>query len=690
MNELLFEIGTEEIPAGYIMPALQYLEKAAADKFRELNLNFSGIRTFGTPRRLTLAVEGLDSAQADMVKEHIGPPAKAGFDGEGKPTKAAVGFAASKGLDVAALQVVDTPKGQYLLAKEEVRGRETMELLPAVLEELLRGISFPKSMRWAHTTLSFARPIQWLLALFGGKVVDFTIEGITSGDTTKGHRFMAPDTFAVTSGNDYVERLRGGEVVVDPALRREMVVEEVRRAVKRKVGDQGTPMVDENLVDIVTNLVEMPCGVCGRFDEKFLELPGEVLITSMREHQKYFPVADHDGKLLPLFVAMNNTRIKNEEKAANGHERVLRARLEDAFFFYSEDKKTSLEQRAQGLGGIVFHHKLGTMAQKIARCETLASYLAKQLDPSVEELAVRAAKLAKADLLTEMVGEFPTLQGVMGKYYGVRDGEDGRVAGAIQDHYKPVRPGDALPADLVGAIVGLADRIDTVCGCFAIGEKPTGAADPFGLRRLSLGLIQIVRGLELTISLQDLVIKGLAAYGDLVKDGGEVAEQVLEFIRLRFENDCVSKGMKAEVVQAATAVAFDDILDCVRRMNGLDAIRQREQFSVLAGSFKRIRNIIKENSTIDINPALMAHEAEKQLHAVLSEVEQKSGSLIAAKKYEDALETFLLMKEPVDKFFDDVMVMDEDPAIRQNRLNLLTALAELILRVGDISRMSVE
>ena len=523
MNELLFEIGTEEIPAGYIKPALQYLEKAAADKFSELNLKFRGIRTFGTPRRLTLAVDGLETAQADMTKEHVGPPAKAGFDTDGNPTKAAVGFAKSKGLEVTDLEVVDTPKGQYLLAKEDVRGRETIDLLPSVLEELLRGITFPKSMRWAHTTLSFARPIQWLLAIFGGKSVNFTIEGITSGDSTKGHRFMAPESFSVSTVKDYVEQLRKREVVVDLAVRREMVIEEVREAVKQKVGDQGTPLMDEALVDIVTNLVELPCGVCGRFDESFLELPEEVLITSMREHQKYFPVVDAQSKLLPLFVAMNNTRIKDKEKAANGHERVLRARLEDAIFFYAEDKKTSLAKHALGLGGIVFHHKLGTMAQKCERMGGLASYLARKLDPETEQAAVRAAGLVKADLLTEMVGEFPTLQGVMGKYYGLRDGEDKRVAQAIEDHYKPVRPGADLPDDLIGAIVGLADRIDTVCGCFAIGQKPTGAADPFGLRRLSLGLIQIVRGLELTLSLKDLVLQGLAGYGELVKDGTEIA-----------------------------------------------------------------------------------------------------------------------------------------------------------------------
>ncbi|MDH3348127.1 MAG: glycine--tRNA ligase subunit beta [Desulfobulbaceae bacterium] len=690
MNELLFEIGTEEIPAGYIKPALQYLEKEAADKFSELNLKFIGIRTFGTPRRLTLAVEGLETAQADMTKEHVGPPAKAGFDADGNPTKAAVGFAKSKGLEVTDLEVVDTPKGQYLLAKEDVRGRETIDLLPSVLEDLLRGIAFPKSMRWAHTTLSFARPIQWLLVLFGGKIVNFTIEGITSGNSTKGHRFMAPEPFSVSSIDDYVEQLRKQEVVVDPAVRREMVIDEVREAVKQKIDDQGTPLVDEALVDIVTNLVELPCGVCGRFDESFLELPEEVLITSMREHQKYFPVVDAQSKLLPLFVAMNNTRIKDKEKAANGHERVLRARLEDAIFFYGEDKKTTLAERSQGLGGIVFHHKLGTMAQKAERMGGLASYLARKLDPETEQASVRAAGLVKADLLTEMVGEFPTLQGVMGKYYGLRDGEDKRVAQAIEDHYKPVRPGADLPTDLVGAIVGLADRVDTVCGCFAIGQKPTGAADPFGLRRLSLGLIQIVRGLELTLSLKDLVLHGLAGYGDLVKDGNEIAEQVIEFIRLRFENDSVAKGMKSQVVLAATSVDFDDILDCVQRMNGLDSIRRREEFSVLAGSFKRIRNIIKDNVAIDINSSLFSHEAEKELHLVLTEVEQKSSSLITAKQYEEALETFLLMKEPVDKFFDDVMVMDDDLAVRQNRLNLLTALANLILQVGDISKMSVE
>ncbi|MCL2790444.1 MAG: glycine--tRNA ligase subunit beta [Desulfobulbus sp.] len=688
MSELLFEIGIEEIPAGYIQPALDTLAAEAGRKLRGLELAFGSIRSFGTPRRLTLAITGLQSRQADRRQEHIGPSKQAGFDANGNLTKAAEGFARSRGLEPGQLQVVTTPKGEYLMAVEDVKGQETAVLLPVLLESLIRELVFPKSMRWASTSLAFARPIQWLLALYDGAVVPMTIEGLTSGRSTRGHRFMAPEAVEVDGIDSYLDALTDRFVIVDPAERRAKVVEEVRRAVSEGAGIAGAhPVLHEGLLETVTNLVESPCAVCGRFDRKFLQLPEEALVTSMREHQKYFPVVGTDGRLLPLFVAVNNTRIADQALAASGHERVLRARLEDGLFFFNEDRKRPLADRCQELHGIVFQNKLGTMQAKSERLAGLAGLLADQVAPGLRDDAIRAANLAKADLLTTMVGEFPSLQGIMGRVYGLHDGERPEVAQAIEEHYLPIRAGGELPQSLLGALVGIADRLDTLVGCFAIGEKPTGNKDAFGLRRQAIGLISLLRGLHISLSLKTAVAAALAGYAGVVEQKTAVVDEVVHFIRLRFENEQIAAGLPQELVEAATSVDFDDPVDCLERIEALNQIRGQESFAVLAGSFKRIRNIIKDNRTIAIDEALLTEPAEKELFAALAAVRATALPLLDNRAYQPALLALLEIKSPVDRFFDEVMVMAEDAALRQNRLNLLTALGELILRVGDISRM---
>jgi glycyl-tRNA synthetase beta chain len=440
----------------------------------------------------------------------------------------------------------------------------------------------------------------------------------------------------------------------------------------------------------VTNLVEYPYGVCGRFEEKFLELPDETLVTSMREHQKYFPVAGTDGRLLPLFVAVNNTRIDDLALAASGHQRVLRARLEDGLFFFNEDRKRPLADRCSELQGIVFQNKLGTMLAKSERVVKLAGILAETIAPELKEDVVRVATLAKADLLTAMVGEFPSLQGIMGRVYALNDGEKLEIALAIEEHYLPVRAGGEIPQSLLGALVGIADRLDTLVGCFAIGEKPTGNKDAFGLRRQAIGLISIIKGLQVAFSLRDMATAALGGYEGVVDQNPTVVDEVVDFIRLRFENDMVAGGLPQELVEAGTLVAFDNVVDCLKRIEALDQIRSQESFRVLAGSFKRIRNIVKNNKTTEVNGALLSEAAEQQLFAALTEVQAKAKPLIERQEYCNALLVLLEMKEPVDQFFDKVMVMAEDTAVRQNRLNLLTAFGELVLSVGDISRMHVD
>ncbi len=690
MSQLLFEIGTEEIPASYIRPALTFLEQAVQEKFHELGLSFGWVRSAGTPRRLTLAVDDVQDEQPTRLQEHIGPAKQAAFAADGQPTKAALGFARSKGVAVEDLQIISTAKGEYLMAVEEIKGKAAAELLPALLEELLRSIPFPKSMRWAETKLTFARPVQWLLALHGGKVIEMRVEHLQTGDTTFGHRFLSPEPVQVRSFEDYLAKLADKAVIADSEARRAIVIAEVQKAVQEQAGAAAEPLLDEGLLDIVTNLVEKPHGVCGSFEEKFLALPAEVLITSMREHQKYFPVADASGKLLPYFVAVNNNAVADKALAVSGHQRVLRARLEDALFFFKEDTKKPLASRIDGLSGIIFQHQLGTMAAKRDRIIALTAWLADQLAPTQKADALRAAELAKADLLTAMVGEFPTLQGSIGRDYALLDGEKAEVAEAIREHYLPVRAGGELPQSLPGAIVGLADRIDTIIGCFAIGERPTGSKDAFGQRRLALGLINIIRSLNLRLSIVELAEKALAGYAGKIAAKEDTLAEAMTFIRLRFENDLIAAGKNQAAVEAASSVSFDDLNDCLSRIEALEAMRGSEEFAVLAGSFKRIANIIKENRETAVDESLLTEAAEKDLFAVGKAVQAQVEPLLTEGDYPAALRAMLTMKAPVDAFFDQVMVMDENPAIRANRLNLLTNLAALVRRVGDISKMHAE
>jgi len=688
MNNLLFEIGTEELPAGFVQPALNQLHKDFIVKAAELELDHGAITVMGTPRRLALLVTGLSDKQADRKEELLGPSKQAGFDENGNPTKAALGFARSKGSEVSNLKVVDTDKGEYLMLTRELEGKQTTQLLPQLLGSLILELSFAKSMRWGANKNSFGRPIQWLLALHGETVIPINHDGIMSSNKSWGHRFMANQSIEIHSPDSYEQQLAKYQVIVDPARRRGRVLHEINEAVRCYMeNDDAAVAVDESLVDTVVNLVESPFGVCGSFGDRFLALPSEVLITSMREHQKYFPVVDRNGKLLPAFVAVNNTKVTDTDLTRTGHERVLRARLEDALFFFNSDKKTKLIDRNEDLSGIIFQTKLGSMQEKTGRITKLTTLLSQKLVPELADEAVRAAELCKADLLTDMVGEFPSLQGVMGEAYALYDGESEPVAMAIKEHYMPKRAGAELPKQITGGLVGMADRLDTIVGCFGIGQIPTGTADPFGLRRLSLALLHIIEDRGYTLSLSEVIQKALALYGDKVDGSSETVAQVLSFVKGRFVNDQVSAGNDQEAVDAVTSVTFDDVNDCIQRIKAFEAIKKEEAFAVLASSFKRIRNITKDNRITEIDEKLLSEEPEKELKRVLDKISNQMEQALAVGEYHQALEAMMQFKEPVDRFFDDVMVMVDDQMIRQNRLNLLTAIGELVLRVGDISKI---
>ncbi len=688
MRDLLFEIGTEEIPAGFIAPALKQLETRFARKTAELKIDHGAISVMGTPRRLALIVRDIVEKQEDSREELLGPSKKAGFDADGNMTRAAEGFARSKDADVKELRLVETPKGEYLMLVREVKGDETKHLLPELLQSLLLDLSFPKSMRWGSNHHTFARPIQWIVALFGQEILSVCHEGIVSGNLTRGHRFLANELFAIQGAATYEEQLAEKFVLVDPSKRRTEVV----TAIKRAVADStelpgGRVAIDEELVDTVNNLIETPFGVCGVFDVKFLQLPAEVLITSMREHQKYFPVVNAENELLPGFVAVNNTKVKDTDITRKGHQRVLRARLEDALFFFNSDKEVRLENRIEKLKGIIFQAKLGTMLEKNERLVKLMRLLAEKVDSSLIEEGCRAALLCKTDLLSDMVGEFPSLQGIMGSAYALHDGEKPSVAMAIKEHYMPRRAGTDIPPSDIGALLGLADRFDTLAGCFGIGQIPTGTADPFGLRRISLAILHIIAGKNYAISLREIVHKALALYGGKVDGGSETVEAVLSFVKGRFSNDCISRGFPAEVVDAAVSVDFDNVNDCQKRIDAILKISLEPAFKILAASYKRIRNIIKDNRDTSVSQDLFEHQAEEKLYSLFLEVSSEMEQLVAVKEYSKALQAMLKMKEPVDNFFDEVMVMSDDMTVRQNRLNLLTALGDLILQVGDISKL---
>ncbi|MBT8362437.1 MAG: glycine--tRNA ligase subunit beta, partial [Deltaproteobacteria bacterium] len=495
----------------------------------------------------------------------------------------------------------------------------------------------------------------------------------------------------VSTGSSYEKLLEKGSVIPDFETRKQMVLGEIKKAVASTDFDQEAEVfIDDGLLTTVTNLVEIPFGVCGRFDDKFLELPDEVLVTSMRQHQKYFPVIDQKGALLPGFVAVNNTQVTNPELTREGHERVLRARLEDAYFFFESDKKIQLADRIEQLSGIIFQAKLGSIKEKTERIVKLTRLLCEGLNPDATDAACRAALLCKADLISDMVGEFPSLQGLMGGAYAAHDHENEAVSVAIKEHYMPLRADSPLPSSPEGTLVGMADRIDTIAGCFGIGQEPTGTADPFGLRRLSLAVIHLIEKSGYVLSLKDIFQKALALYGERVNGSSDTVDMIMEFIKRRFINDCVRRGMDSRAVDAVTSVIFSDVNDCLERIEALSELRQDATFDVLAGSFKRIRNIVKDNRETAVDPTLFSEAAEEDLWSLFSEIKVVVEDRLENNDYRGSLRSMLALKDPVDRFFDDVMVMTDDERVRDNRLNILTSIGNLILAVGDISKMHTD
>jgi glycyl-tRNA synthetase beta chain len=685
-EDLLLEIGCEEIPARFIPPALADLKESAAAALKALRLEHGEILTAGTPRRLAICVRELSSEQPDLVREVTGPARSVAYGPDGSLTRAGSGFARSVGVAPEELSIKSLPKGEYVSAMKREEGRPAEEILREELPRWITALRFPKSMRWGEGDLRFARPIHWILALCGGKTVEFEVAGIRSGDRSRGHRFLSPGSYAVEGWKDYLEKSAGAFVIADVEERRGMIREQIEEAARAEGGEVS---LDEELLDTVTNLVEYPVAVCGSFDEEFLALPDEVLITSMKSHQKYFTVRDGEGSLMARFIAVSNMRCEDMALIREGNERVLRARLADADFFFREDGRKSLAELVPELEKVVYQEKIGTYREKVDRVEGLARYLAKKVFPLGEDDVARAARLGRADLVTLMVGEFPELQGIMGREYAARSGEKPQVATAVYEQYLPRFSGDDLPGSELGAILSVADRADTIAGIFGIGEAPTGSEDPYGLRRHTLAVINILTERDFPVDLTLLLEQAVGGLRGKTQVPVEtLLRDILEFFRGRMENLYSGAGFPPDIVRAVLAAGFGRPAEVRRKIGALEDFRREEDFLPLAMTFKRAVNIVPDDFHGGVDPSLFREEEEKALHEAVRGLEEEMAELIHGGDYREALRRMASVRPALDAFFDKVLVMAEEEDLRANRLALVKSLASLFAGLADFRQIS--
>ena len=688
--DLILELGVEEIPAGYFAPAISYMEEKLVKSLSDSRLPFERLKIWGAPRRLALGIWGLAAHQPDVEEEVTGPPLSAAYDANGNPTKAATGFAGGQGVSVSDLKTITTPKGQYLAVKKSVKGRPVNDVLSDLLPEILGSLPFPKSMRWGTGEYSFVRPVHWLLAVLGGEVMSIGFAGANAGKVSYGHRFLHPGAVVITSPDEYEDRLAEVHVHVDFDKRRELVRQEIERVTKENSADLRL-VEDEELVEEVANLLEEPIAVLGNFDSHFLELPLAVATTAMKEHQRYFALTDSRGRLAPCFIAVNNTRARDMNVVRKGHERVLRARLDDARFYFVDDRKMKLADRSEELKGVVYHNLLGTSWQKVQRTKALAVHLASVVAPNHNDKLERAADLMKCDLVTGVVKEFPSLQGIMGREYALADGEAPEVAEAIMEHYYPVRAGGELPSSAIGAVLSVADKMDTICGCFAVGLIPTGAADPFALRRSALGIINIFLDRKWNESLEDLIDKSLANLEEWAKrPARESKAAIMEFFKVRLKNLMTGQGVSGDAAEAVLSLYGDQPLAVVSRAKALEGLKAQDGFKELAQVFKRVVNIIKKFGARDdfSNWERLTAEAEKNLLAKVEKLEGKAESYLASSDFSGLIGEIVSLRKPVDQFFDEVLVDDPDPDIKEARIALLSRAGRLFELIADFSRIS--
>lgn len=682
---LLFEIGMEENPARFLEAALAELKKNFIQKCKAERISHGEVNIYGTPRRLILCAEDVAEQQEDLNELNIGPAKSIAFL-NGEITRAGIGFAKSQGIEPVDLEIIQTDKGEYIAARKALKGQATKLLLPELLKSLVLELSFPKSMKWSDLKIRFARPIEWFLAMADSEVVEFEIEGMKSSNRSKGHRFFGKE-FEVASVEDYFIKIRENNVIIDIEERKKMIREEILS----KIAEDEQVVIEEGLLAEVTNLVEYPYPIVGSFNSDFLEVPQEVLIISMEVHQRYFPILDKHGKLLPKFVVIRNG-IEDSDNVRIGNEKVLSARLADARFFYKEDLRNPLEHNVEKLKHVVFQKDLGSIYQKIIRIQEICEFLLSKLQlEEKRETVLRTAYLAKADLVSNMIGEkeFTKLQGFMGADYALKFGEKEEVSKGIREHYYPRFQGDELPQGTEGILVGIADRLDTLVGCFGVGVIPSGSKDPFALRRAALGIVNIILNSKLDLSLRELVNASLNALekdGVLKRDRSEVEKEVMEFFKQRLSN-IFSEKMDRDIVAAVLEVQAEDAMDAFTRMQALKVFLSQEGAKDLLELVKRVGNISKEVRSTEVNAFLFQQNEEKELYIFTEKAKHEVENLVADKNYAGYLAAVLASKEMVTKYFNAVKVMDENEEIQKNRVSQLGLLHSLYQKLADFSML---
>lgn len=683
-RSFLVEIGTEELPPKSLKTLMNAFAQGLSNQLNNAGLDYSEVRAYATPRRLAVLVKDLAEQQPDVSTQRLGPALKAAYDADGAPTAAALGFARSCGIDTAQLHTADTDKGPRLAYSLKQAGAKTTTLLPACVEQALTELPIDKRMRWGASRVEFVRPAHWVVMLYGQDIVAGEVLGIQTGNQTRGHRFHHPAWLVINSSDDYVSQLREVKVMVDFAERRQQISTSAKQEAER-LG--GFAVIDANLLDEVTALNEWPVALAGNFDERFLQVPVAALVSSMKEHQKYFHVTNSDGELLPVFITVANLESRDPAQVIAGNEKVVRPRLADAAFFYETDLKTPLRIQRQKLHHIVFQDQLGSLFDKTERIARLSTELCPQTgaDASVVK---QAAELSKADLVTEMVQEFADLQGVMGKHYAAAEGLDEALATALAEQYLPRFSGDALPTTSAGVTLAIADRLDTLVGIFAIGQAPSGSSDPFALRRASLAVLRILLAFEIDLDLRDSLTVAVKLHTGLTV-APEAIEQALTYILERLKSIYDDQNIASPVVQAVFAKQLSNPLDITRRVTAVAQFAELEEAAALAAANKRVANILAKQGNGEAVGVLQEHlltaPEEVQLTKALRRISGPFHSLLSRGKYGEALASLAALKEPVDMFFDKVMVMADDAAVRENRLALLNELRALFLEIADIS-----
>ncbi|MNX27255.1 Glycine--tRNA ligase beta subunit [compost metagenome] len=687
-KDLLFEIGLEEVPARFIRAAMDQLKDRMVKWLADSVITHGEVQAFATPRRLAVLVQDVAEKQEDVHEEVKGPSRKIALDENGQWSKAALGFARSQGVDPEQFTFKDLGGTEYIYVSKSTTGVETSAVLAEGLLGILQSMTFPKNMRWGTHEFKFVRPIRWLVALFGQEIIDIEITDVKSGNVTRGHRFLGTDT-VISEPSAYIEALRAQHVIVDVNEREQLISSQIEELAVSKGWNIA---VKEDLLEEVLFLVEVPTVLFGTFEESFLNIPQEVLITSMREHQRYFPVLDSQGSLLPYFVTVRNGGSVALDTIAKGNEKVLRARLSDAKFFYEEDQKMPIKDALSKLESIVFHEELGTVGDKVRRIRRIADSLSEKLklETSAAEEVSRTAEICKFDLVTQMVYEFPELQGVMGEDYARKAGEPEAVAKGIFEHYQPRFAGDAVPASMVGSIVSIADKMDTIAGCFSIGIIPTGSQDPYALRRQAAGIVQIVLEHKLPLLLSDIFTIALDVHEDmgiLKRSALEIRKDLLDFFGLRVKKT-LSDSLRYDVVDAVIAAGYDDVVSVVARGAALmDTVNADSGFKTTVESFSRVRNLASKASAEKVRSDLLQEEAEKNLYSAWQKVSGEYRKQLSERNSAGALELLSSLKPSITGFFDSVMVMAEDEQIRTNRLGLLAAIEEDLKAFADFSKL---